>query len=100
MKKNKTKEEVVKETQVEHLIEAFPEPRGMPAEWHQHEGSPARLKMTTQVSQGESKAEVSSEASDKADAEKEEHQIEKFPKPRTMPKEWHCTHCEDGESQS
>jgi hypothetical protein len=93
MKKNKTKEEeVVEETQAEHMMETFPEPRGMPAEWHQHE---VKIKASTQVSKEEPKI---AETSEKTDAEKEEHQIEKFPKPRTMPKEWHCTHCEDEES--
>ena len=103
MKKNtKESKQEVEETQVEHMMETFPEPRGMPSEWHQHEAAEAKLKAEMKASKEKSKAKASAAASEKAakDAEKEAHLMEKFPKPQGMPDDWHCTHCEDDETKS
>ena len=91
-KSTKESKETVPEAQVEHLMEKFPMPQGMPAEWHEHE--PKLI--------NEQKALAAAKAVEKdvkftTDAEKEAHLIEKFPAPKTEPEEWHCTKCADGE---
>jgi len=95
MKKNRTQK--VEKAQVEHLMEAFPEPRGMPAEWHEHDIAAAKLKLATQAKHAETPVQKAAEPSKKIeiDAEKEAHLMEKFPKPQGMPDDWHCTHCYD-----
>ena len=85
--KKQIKEEA-QETPVEHMMEKFPEPQGMPAKWHEHE-----RKLIN-----EKKAQAAAEAIEKSvkfttDAEKEAHLIEKFPAPKTEPEEWHCNTC-------
>ena len=90
MKKNKTQK-----AQVEHLMEAFPEPRTMPAEWHEHDVATAKLKMVEQAKKAAVLAEKTVELNAKADAEKESHLMEAFPSLKTEPKHWHCTPCED-----
>ncbi|MCP4139333.1 MAG: hypothetical protein GY755_03415 [Chloroflexi bacterium] len=90
MSKKEQKES--EKTQEEHLMEKFPMPQGMPAEWHEHE--PKLI--------NEKKAEAAAKAIEEDvkftdDAEKEAHLIEKFPAPKTEPEEWHCRRCPDGE---
>ena len=88
-------EKKTQEPQAEHLMEAFPEPRTMPAEWHEHDVATAKLKMLEQAKKADLSAEKAVELSAKADAEKEAHLMEAFPGLKTEPKHWHCTTCED-----
>ena len=78
---------------IEHLMEAFPMPQGMPSEWHEHDVAAAKLKIAEKA-----KAPVvevaKAEVKTVTDAEKEAHLMEKFPKPRSEPDNWHCTHCD------
>ena len=88
MKKNKPQK-----AQAEHLMEAFPAPQGMPAEWHEHDIATAKLKLKAQAEKAEKVIET--EAKAVTDAEKEAHMMEAFPGLKTEPKHWHCTTCED-----
>jgi hypothetical protein len=77
----------------EHMIETFPEPQGMPAEWHEHDVATAKYRLKKQAEKAAKIAEAKVEFSD--DDEKAAHMIEKFPSLKIEPKEWHCTHCDD-----
>ena len=88
MKKNKTQK-----PQAEHLMEAFPAPQGMPAEWHEHDVATAKLKLKAQAEKAEKVVEA--EVRFNADAEKEAHLMEAFPSLKTEPKHWHCKPCDD-----
>ncbi len=79
-------------TEEEHKMETFPEPRGMPIEWSLSDLADVKSKkdmaedkktVTMEKSEKESNGETSEIKKD------EEHLIETFPKPRTMPSEWH-----------
>ena len=95
MKKNK-----IQKTQVAHLMEAFPEPRTMPAEWHEHDVATAKLKMVEQAKKADAPVEKAVELSAKVDTEKEAHLMEAFPSLKTEPKHWHCTPCDDETQKS
>ena len=88
MKKNKTQK-----NPSEHLMEAFPSPQGMPAEWHEHDVATAKLKLKAQAEKAEKVVEA--EVKFNTDAEKEAYLMEAFPALRTEPDNWHCTHCKD-----
>ena len=76
-----------------HMMESFPEPQGMPAEWRQHDSALAKYRLMKQAEQAAKLAEDAVEFS--ADAEKEAHLMEKFPSLKIEPEDWHCTHCAD-----
>ena len=88
--KKRSKEE--KKQEEKHMMETFPEPRGMPIEWSLSDLADTKTKKDLQedkktVTKEKSVKEGNGESSDtKKD---EEHLIETFPKPRTMPSEWH-----------
>ena len=88
----KESKDEVEETQVEHMMEKFPSPQGMPAEWQERE---PKLIDEKKGLAAEKAIEKKVKFSD--DAEKEAHLIEKFPAPNTEPEEWHCRKCADGE---
>ena len=75
-----------------HMMESFPEPQGMPAEWHEHDVAPAKFRLKKQAEQAAKTTEAEVVFSD--DAEKEAHMMEKFPAPKTEPEDWHCNTCE------
>ena len=91
----KTKKKEEAKEHIEHLMESFPEPRTMPAEWHEHDVATAKLKMASQAKKAETATKKALDVSEKADAEKEAHLMEAFPGLKTEPKHWHCTTCED-----
>jgi len=74
----------------EHLMEAFPEPQGMPAEWHEHDVAAAKMKLIEQEKKDKAEREkaVMSSVKNEEDAEKARHLMEKFPSLRTEPDEW------------
>lgn len=86
------KKKTVPQTE-EHMMEAFPEPQGMPAEWHEHDVALAKYRLMKQAEQAAKVAEDAIEFS--TDAEKETHMMEKFPLLKIEPEDWHCTHCAD-----
>ena len=79
----------------EHMMEAFPEPQGMPAEWHEHDIAMAKYRLMKQAEQAAKVAEDAVEFS--TDTEKEAHLMEKFPSLKIEPEDWHCTKCADDE---
>ena len=90
MKKNTNNHEIEKKAAEEHLMEKFPEPQVMPTQWHQTEPIRAQSAQGEQKDKIEASAENNIAPSDHAEQKVEkEHAMEKFPKPRTMPEEWH-----------
>ncbi len=71
-----------------HMMEKFPEPQGMPAEWHEHDVATAKYRQAKQAEMAKKKTEPKVEFS--ADAEKEAHMMEKFPSLKIEPDDWHC----------
>ena len=86
MKTNAPKTE--KKAQSEHLMEKFPAPQGMPAEWQEHDIATAKLKVAEQAKKAEKGAEV--DVKFEKDPKKEKHMMEKFPGLNTEPENWHC----------
>ena len=80
-------------TQVEeaHMMETFPEPQGMPAEWHEHDVATAKYRLMKQAEMA--KKNPSTEVEFSTDAEKEAHMMEKFPSLKIEPDDWHCNTC-------
>ncbi|MBC8334879.1 MAG: hypothetical protein ISR59_03040 [Anaerolineales bacterium] len=96
-KKTKIRTKEDQKTEEEHMMETFPEPRGMPNEWSLSDLADAKTKrdllddkkvVSLQKSAKESNGDSPEMKKD------EEHLIETFPKPRTMPSEWHCNNCD------
>ena len=79
----------------EHMMETFPAPQGMPAEWHEHDIALAKYRLMKQAEQATKVAE--DEVKFSADAEKATHLMEKFPSLKIEPEDWHCTKCADDE---
>lgn len=75
----------------EHMMESFPEPQGMPAEWHEHDVATAKYRLKKQAEMAKKKMEATIEFS--TDAEKEAHMMEKFPSLKIEPDDWHCNTC-------
>ena len=75
----------------EHMMEKFPEPQGMPAEWHEHDVATAKYRLMKQAEMAQKNTEAEVEFS--ADVEKETHMMEKFPSLKIEPEEWHCNTC-------
>ncbi len=75
----------------EHMMDKFPEPQGMPAEWHEHDVASAKYRLMKQAEMAEKNTDAEVEFSD--DAEKEAHLMEKFPSLKIEPSEWHCNTC-------
>ena len=81
----------------EHMMETFPEPRGMPIEWSLPELADTKTKKSLNE---DKKALIMAKSVMDGDGETSEikkdeaHLIETFPKPRTMPSEWHCNNCD------
>jgi len=81
----------------EHMMETFPEPRGMPIEWSLSDLADAKTKKDIEKDIKASTTDKSAKEEDGDSSEMkkdEEHLIETFPKPRTMPSEWHCNNCD------
>ena len=78
-----------------HMMDKFPAPQGMPAEWHEHDVATAKYRLMKQAEMAEKTTEEAVEFS--TDVEKAAHLMEKFPSTKIEPKDWHCTHCKDGE---
>ena len=76
-----------------HMMETFPEPQGMPAEWQEHDVATAKYRLKKQAEQAAKVAKIEIEFSD--DDEKTAHMMEKFPSLKIEPEEWHCSHCDD-----
>ena len=75
----------------EHMIETFPEPQGMPAEWQEHDVATTKYRLIKQAKMAKKNTETEVEFSD--DAVKEAHLIEKFPSLKIEPEDWHCNTC-------
>ncbi len=75
----------------EHMMEKFPEPQGMPAEWHEHDVATAKYRLMKQAEMAQKNTTAEVEFS--ADAEKEAHMMEKFPSLKIEPNDWHCNTC-------
>lgn len=74
-----------------HMMESFPEPQGMPAEWHEHDVATAKYRLMKQAQQAAKQTEETVEFS--ADDEKAAHMMEKFPSLKIEPNDWHCNTC-------
>lgn len=74
-----------------HMMESFPEPQGMPAEWHEHDVATAKYRLMKQAQQAAKQTEETVEFS--ADDEKAAHMMEKFPSLKIEPDDWHCNTC-------
>lgn len=71
-----------------HMMETFPEPQGMPAEWQEHDVAAAKYHLMKQAEMA--KKNTAAEVEFSADAEKEAHLMEKFPSLKIEPQDWHC----------
>lgn len=95
--KTKKRAKEGQKTEEEHMIETFPEPRGMPIEWSLSDLAETK---SIKVSEEDKKTPVMEKSVKESNGEAtdikkdEEHLIETFPKPRTMPSEWHCNNCD------
>ena len=75
-----------------HMMETFPAPQGMPAEWHEHDVATAKYRLKKQAEMAKKNTETAVKFS--ADAEKAAHMIEKFPSLKIEPQDWHCNTCQ------
>ncbi len=98
MKKNINIQEIkIKKTDDDHMMETFPEPRGMPIEWSLSDLAHTKTHKDVQEDKDTVIMKKSAKENDDVNSEMkkdEEHLIEPFPKPRTMPHEWHCNNCD------
>ena len=74
-----------------HMMEKFPEPQGMPAEWQEHDVATAKYRLMKQAEMA--KKSTQGKVKFSTDVEKEAHIMEKFPSLKLEPDDWHCNTC-------